>query len=146
MARKTKILLLAALILVFAGAPALAARGGDPVTGTIALHREAGATLAANNDGVTYGESITFDTTVGGKMAPKSTVYITVVCLQGDAVVYQYSANLDAAFPLADQPGQGLDWDGGDADCSATLIYKVRKGKSYDLTWLDTTDFLAHSA
>jgi hypothetical protein len=140
----TTFLLLTGLVLVLAAAPALGAKGGNKgseVTGSIALHSDT-ARLADAEAGPLYGTEVSFDTEVSGTMAPKSDVYVTVVCLQNDTVVYQYSGGVDAAYPLADQAGQGLEWDGGDADCSATLIYSVRKGKSFDLTWLDVEEFL----
>jgi hypothetical protein len=150
MARRTKtFIILTGLILVLATAPALAARGGNggngggAVTGAIALHTDGFTARAAL--GPTYGDTISFDTDVSGKTSPKSTIYVTVVCTQGDAVVYQYSGAPDATYPLADQAGQGLEWDGDDADCSATLIYKVPKGKAYELTWLDVAEFHAYS-
>ena len=140
--RMTTFLLLTGLVLVLAAAPAFGAKGGnkgDAVTGSIALHSDTARLAAAA--GPSYGSEVSFDTEVSGTMAPKSDVYVTIVCLQNDTVVYQYSGGIDAAYPLADQAGQGLEWDGGDADCSATLIYSVRKGKSFDLTWLDTEEF-----
>jgi hypothetical protein len=136
-------LLLTGLVLVLAAAPALGAKGGNKgneVTGSIALHSDA-ARLSDAAAGPSYGSEVSFDTEVSGTMAPKSDVYVTVVCVQNDTVVFQYSGGVDAAYPLADQAGQGLEWDGGDADCSATLIYSVRKGKSFDLTWLDVEEF-----
>ncbi len=145
--RMTTFLLLAGLVLVLAAAPAFAAKGGNDkvgVTGSITL--QSAARLAAGTSGPSYGDTISFDTNVDGKLSPKATVYITVVCTQGDTVVYQYSGAPNSAFPLADQAGQGLEWDGGEADCSATLIYRVPKGKSYDITWLDVERFHAYEA
>ena len=63
------------------------------------------------------------------------------VCTQGDQVVYQWSADPDFDFPLVDQAGQGLDWLGGDADCEASLVYRVKKGKNVEITYLDTEAF-----
>ena len=99
------------------------------------------ARLVTAEAGPRYGTEVAFDTAVSGTMAPKSGLYVTVVCLQRGTVVYQYSGDPDVSYPLADQAGQGLEWDGGDADCSATLIYSERKGKSFDLTWLDIEEF-----
>jgi len=141
--RMTTFLLLTGLVLVLAAAPALGAKGGNKggdVAGSIALHSDTARFVGAEV-GPAYGSEVSFDTAVSGTMAPKSDVYVTVVCVQNNAVVYQYSGGTDAAYPLADQAGQGLEWDGGDADCSATLIYSVRKGKSFDLTWLDIEEF-----
>jgi len=143
--RMTTFLLLTGLVLVLAATPAFGAKGGnkgDAVTGSIALHTDT-ARLAAAEAGPRYGTEVMFDTAVSGTMAPKSGVYVTVVCMQEKTVVYQYSGEPDEAYPLADQAGQGLEWDGGDAECSATLIYSVRKGKSFDLTWLDVEEFQA---
>lgn len=119
------------------GETSLQALAKPGVTGTIEL----AAATAERSAGPTYGSRVGFNVEISGSMAPKSQLYVTVVCLQNDVVVYQASADPDAEFALADQPGQGLEWDGGDAACSATLIYKVTKGKGYDLTFLDETGF-----
>ena len=152
MARRMKtFLLVIGLVLVLGVAPALAGKGGNgngggnnAITGSIALMADGAARAAAA--GPTYGDTVMFDTTVEGKMAPKSRVYITVVCFQGGDVVYQYSGAADASYPLTDQAGQGLEWDGGEADCEARFIYEVAKGKGYDRQWLDADDFHTYSA
>ncbi len=118
--------------------------GDSTVTGTITLGGDGSALAAAAVP--SYGGEVSFQTTVDGRLANKSKVYITLVCYQGDTVVYQYSGSQSQVFPLDDQAGQGLEWDGGDADCSARLIYRVQKGKSYSMTWLDEEQFHAYGA
>jgi hypothetical protein len=107
--------------------------GSSVPTGTIAL--------APTAQALRYGGFVSFVTTVQGKLAPKSRVYVTVVCLQGSTAVYQYSSAPDFAFPLVDQPSEGLEWNGGSASCTATLIYKVPQGRTYAIYWLDQTAF-----
>ncbi|MDH3707020.1 MAG: hypothetical protein OES57_13200 [Acidimicrobiia bacterium] len=149
-------LIVLTLVLAVAVSPASAAKGGNggtggggggsEVTGTIDLMPTAGAEAGAAPAGPHYGGTVEFDTTVNGDLAKKSSVYITVVCMQDDTVVYQYSGPEGTVFPLADQAGQGLDWDGGAAECSATLIYKVDKGRTTTINWLDIEEFAAQGA
>ena len=109
--------------------------GGSSVTGTIELGSTARLTADA---GPRYGESVRFDTTVEGRLASNSKVYVTVVCLQDGRAVYQWSADPGFTFPLQDQAG--LEWNGGGASCSATLIYRIDRREDI-ITWLDQTTF-----
>jgi hypothetical protein len=95
-----------------------------------------------------YGDSAQFSTTVSGRVPNKGYLYLSVVCWQGtervDPVVYQWSNhNLDFAFPLIDQNGQGLEWDGQAASCAVVLYYREDngpRGSSY-IEQLDRHDF-----
>ena len=138
--RQRKVLVAIVGVALVASIPAALAGKGGGVTGSIELMSSGGLALTATS-GPSYGQGVAFATTVEGKPAAKSSVYITVVCKQGTTVVYQASGSRDQTFVLADQAGQGLEWDGSDADCSATLIYKVKRGKSYDISWLDVDFF-----
>lgn len=111
--------------------------GKSSVTGSIELVSSESLRSTTPN----YGSQVSFDTQVNGKMSRNSRLYVRLICRQGDNVVYQASANPDADFQLTDQPGQGLEWDGTSASCIAELIYKVDKGKGYDLNFLDNTLF-----
>ena len=122
------------LVAVIAG-PALAGGKGSSVTGSIEL---ASTARLAAGAGPRYGDAVRFDTTVDGRLASNSKVYVTVVCSQGGNVVYQWSADPGFTFPLQDQAG--LEWDGGAASCSATLIYRIYK-KEDVITWLDQAVF-----
>ena len=71
--------------------------------------------------------------------------YVTVVCLQGDTVVYQASqwgADM-LVFTLEDLDGQGLEWyaGSGPASCTATLILNEKKGRKTTITQLDQVAF-----
>lgn len=111
-----------------------AAAGGSTVTGTI----EVAPSIASQ---MRYGDTVSFITTVEGRLASKSKVYVTVVCEQDGRLVYQWSAPRDFGFPLVDQEGAGLEWPRGAASCEATLVYKVPTGRSYTYSWLDQTTF-----
>jgi hypothetical protein len=111
-----------------------AAAGGSNVTGSIEVAPSTASQMS-------YGDTVYFATTVEGRLAPKSKVYVTVVCSQDGRLVYQYSGSRDYGFPLVDQAGAGLEWPGGSASCEATLIYKVPTGRSYTYYWLDQTMF-----
>jgi len=109
-------------------------------TGTIAL-----AGSAARVSTLRYGSSVAFDTTVKGRLAPKSTVYVTVVCKQGSTVVYQWSGAPSFTFPLEQQVGLkalGYVWDPAqDAECSGTLVYRDDGGRTPKIIFLDKVPF-----
>jgi hypothetical protein len=138
-----KLLVATATVATFAllVTPAFAAKGGGgSVRGTIELDTPTGF-AATSEESRSYGDSAHFLTTVEGKMGAKAYVYVTVVCLQGKTVVYQWSADPGFTFPLVDQDGQGLEWDGGDADCTGTLVYRDESGRTPTITFLDRTGF-----
>ena len=128
--------LIAAFVLVLLALPAAAAP--QPPTGTIELGSSE-ARLATSS--LSYGDDVGFTVTLDGKISKQARVYIAVVCLQCAEVVYQWSGDPGFTFPLIDQAGQGLDWDGGSADCTATLVHRVQKGKSAEITYLDYVNF-----
>jgi hypothetical protein len=128
--------------LLVATAPALAG-SSSTVTGSIALGSATAATVqSGGTSAVAYGGSAWFATSVSGKMASRSYVYVNVVCLQNGKVVYQAS-NLDvnAAFTLADQPGDALVWNGGAANCIGSLVYRIDYQKSSSISYLDKVNF-----
>lgn len=123
-----------------AAAPTHAATGGP--TGTIdMLTADASGLSTLRVAAPSYGSSVQFSTTVSGRLASQSTVYVTVVCTAAGVVVYQNSADPSAAFLLEDQIGDNLNWTGGAAECQSGLIYRAQKGKSYEYTLLDTVSF-----
>ena len=131
--------LLTGVALAVGVAPAFAAPSGGP-TGSIELEAASLRTADAST-GPQYNSTVGFATTVEGRISSQARTYVTVICWQGDNVVYQYSAAPDFDFPLVDQAGQGLEWDGGAASCDASLIYRVEKGRSAEITVLDAVLF-----
>jgi hypothetical protein len=77
---------------------------------------------------------------IEGRVAKNSRIYVTVVCRQPD-VVFQASNWTDYTFTMTDLAGQGLVWDGSAADCTASLIYRVDKGRQVVHTILDDVPF-----
>jgi hypothetical protein len=88
-----------------------------------------------------YGDNVAFDVAVEGRLARNSWIYVTVVCRQQDSVVYQSSNWTDFTFAMEDLPGQGLEWDGNPAECTANLVYRVEKGREAVLQYLDSTSY-----
>ena len=70
-----------------------------------------------------------------------SNTYITTVCFQGERMVYQRSAQQGVPFYLYDQMGSSLDWNGEDASCSATLMYREVGFDSVDVYIVDSVSF-----
>jgi hypothetical protein len=139
MLKRLSLALLAAASVAVVSTPAFA--GSSGVTGTISLGG-ANKTAATTSAWPAYGDTVGFATTVQGKASPKGNVYVTTVCLQGSTVVYQASGAAGSDFALSDQGGQGLDWNGGAANCIAVLVYRVDGGKGTStITYLAQTTF-----
>lgn len=102
-------------------------------------------TLADPEAQLSYGDSVSFVVNTTGKMPPKASVYITVVCTpenDSSKVVYQWSSrNLSFEFPLVDQSGDNLDWDGGPANCSGNLMYNTGGNRNYTISIMDSVEF-----
>jgi len=118
-----------------------AAKTASAVTGTIAVSSGAGLAPTAGTPSVAYGSSVGFNTSVSGSVGSKDSVYVTVVCVQGGSVVYQWSASPTFAFPLVDQAGDGLNWNGQPATCSGSLVWKHVTGNSFTVTYLAQAPF-----
>jgi hypothetical protein len=122
----------AGVLSFLAATPAFAAPPSGP-SGTITL-----------SNSPKFGQDAVIHATADGKISAKASIYVSVACSQGADLVYlssRTSSTGDYIFPLADQAGQGLNWEnGGDADCEAWLIYRVEKGKSSEITVLAKTE------
>ena len=93
---------------------------------------------------IVYGDSVSYEVNISGKLSKNSRVYITTVCGQDGLIVYQSSNWSDYTFIMEDQTGQGLEWDGSEANCSANLMYRVKKGKGYIIEILDQDSFIVN--
>ena len=97
-------------------------------------------TIATRGD-IRYGDTIDFKSSTSGVYSSKSNTYVTVVCFQGETMVYQRSAQQGVQFYLYDPIGSSLDWDGEDASCSATLMYRKVGYNSIDVYVVDSVSF-----
>ena len=88
-----------------------------------------------------YGSLVQFSTSASGDMAKDSMTYIVVTCFQDDELVYQLAAQPGVKFHLTDMLEPNYDWNGGAAECNASLIYRISKGETADLYMLDSTSF-----
>jgi hypothetical protein len=122
----------------------LIAAKSSGVTGTLTMLEDDSSTALKSLSGSispVYGDNVAFAVVTEGRLARNSWVYVTVVCRQQDSVVYQSSNWTDFTFAMEDLPGQGLEWDGNPADCTANLIYRVEKGQTAVIQYLDSTSF-----
>ena len=111
-----------------------AAPTSSAITGTL--------TLQTTAETITYGDTISFATTVEGRLHTNSTSYVTTVCYQNQNVVFVASPfTPNPELLLSDQSGDGLDWNGAAASCQARLMYRVQKGKGFEYTALATISF-----
>lgn len=123
--------------LVLTAAAGVSLAGAPSVSGTIDLQGGDQRTSP-----LTYGTDVAFAASVSGKVDAKASTYITVVCQQEGHVVYQWSSqDLAFNFPLVDQAGQGLDWDGTAAECQAALTYRIDRKNAAVIQTLDTVTF-----
>ena len=90
---------------------------------------------------VVFGDTIEYRTTASGIYSTKSNTYVTTVCFQGENMVYQMSAQQGVDFYMYDQMGSALEWDGGDASCSATLMYREVTGDTINVYVVDSISF-----
>jgi hypothetical protein len=116
-----------------AATPAFAAPPSEP-SGTITLTNSPPSEVA-------YSHFADFETVLGGDVSNKASVYVTVLCEQGDTSVYHSSENRGVTFKMEDQGTKELIWNGAEADCEAKLMYRVDKGKSSSFTLLDHVSF-----
>ncbi len=99
--------------------------------------------LALKNKGkLYYGDTISYKSSVSGVYFGDVNTYITTVCFQGDEMVFQKSVLQGVSVHLYDQIGSSLDWDGKNASCSATLMYReVGKDDKVDVYIVDSMSF-----
>jgi hypothetical protein len=116
--------------------------GSSSVTGTIEMVENAGT--------LKYGDTVSFKTTISGKVSPNSYFYTKLVCRQGTTVVYHRSAAIfdqngqpiAATYSLTDQGDPNLFWDGKAATCSVLFHDLNEKGtKNLELYTLDSIQF-----
>ncbi len=112
-----------------------------PPSGTISLEEPSGLSTLAFEPWPLYGDVVTFAINFDGTLSSKTRLFVTMFCKQDDVVVYQWSGDVDFAFPLINQDGPGLWWDGGDALCTASLMYREERGRKAELMILDNTSF-----
>lgn len=77
-----------------------------------------------NKGDLRYGDTISYRSNISGVYLGDVNTYITTVCFQGDEMVYQKSVLQGVRVHLYDQIGSSLNWDGKNASCSASLMYR----------------------
>jgi hypothetical protein len=96
----------------------------------------AAGTIAVNGPAV-FGQSVTFATSVSGKVPRGGWVAVQVGCVAGGRIVYATGGAPDAVFPLVSGT-TAYPWDGSPAACQADLRVIDRKGIA---TLLARTEF-----
>jgi hypothetical protein len=140
--RALALLALAVAALVLSPAIANAAPRASVVTGTIALadDQSVSAWSSRVSDGVTYGDAVSFNTTVSGRLDRGVTVHIRVTCNESGSLVYNMQGGVDWAFPLVTGTVSS-SWSGGAATCDAWLVAADYTSKRPTITVLATTTF-----
>ena len=88
-----------------------------------------------------YGNLVQFTSSATGDMAKDAHTYIVTTCFQDDKLVYQLAAQPGVKFHLSDMLEPNYNWDGQEAECNASLIYRVPKEGTADLYMLDSISF-----
>jgi hypothetical protein len=146
------VLSLAVLAVALVPAAGLAAKGGNPERGGGGGGNGGGGkpgggggggtidlVLLNSADGVAnYGEQVTFRVSTSATSYP----YVTLKCTQGGSLVYQASkgifpTSLGQNFTLGPTPS----WQGGEADCTATLEDWDSYSKNGSITPLASMSF-----
>ncbi len=90
---------------------------------------------------IVYGDTIEYRSTASGVGGRNSTTYITTVCFQDDELVFQRSVPQGASVYLYDQVGGVYEWDGHDASCTASLMYREVSGDRINVYVVESTSF-----
>lgn len=99
-------------------------------------------TLTLSGSGkVYYGDTISFKSNVSGLSLQSSNTYITTVCFQGETMVFQKSVQQGVEVHLYDQIDGEFDWDGKNASCSATLMYRTVLPETINIYVVDSESF-----
>lgn len=150
--RRPAVRLVAAFVVagaVTVGATAAqAAPRTSSVTGTIQLASTTSADtwVAASADVPAYGDVVSFETTLTGRVDPKATVYIDLTCTQGSVVVYSNQGAPSALFALTDMGRSSMTWNGGAATCSAWLMSALFSSNKATITKIAATSFAVEAA
>jgi hypothetical protein len=80
--------------------------------------------LSSRND-LRYSDLVSYKSNISGDLPLGANVYITTVCFQGETLVFQKSMQQGDSLYLQDESLSGFRWDGEDASCSATLMYRT---------------------
>ena len=133
--RKTFIALALVTVVAIVAGPATAGGngrgGGKPAGGgggTISL-----VLLNSTDGSAHWGQQVTFDVSTSATTKPS----VTLTCWQGSAEAYRSSAGFYPEYPWQWAQTftlQSAVWSGGDADCTATLYYVDRRGRTQTLS------------
>lgn len=101
---------------------------------------EGDISMVARGD-IRYGDTISYKSSVSSLSAQHTNTYITTVCFQGGAMVFQKSVQQGVSVYLYDQMESGLEWDGQPASCSAALMYRKVNLDTIDIYVVDSVSF-----
>jgi hypothetical protein len=90
---------------------------------------------------IQYGDSIAYKSSFEEAVGDGASAFITTVCFQDDEMVYQVSAEEDASVYLYDQREGRLEWDGKNASCTATLMYRTVSSDTVHVSLIDSLTF-----
>lgn len=122
-----RIALAAALVLALAVVPTSLAGKGQPGAGGTTSDGTIVLVLLESTDGFPhYGQRVTFDVSTTATTSP----YVNLRCSQNGTLVGQsweafFEGSLDDQIMVL---GGSLAWQGGEADCTATLNRRTKRG------------------
>lgn len=136
MLRRFALVALAGASLLAIAGPVDAARGGNGNGNKGGGNTEAGSTVFELNEAapIVHGQAITFTVSTTEADRPFSSVQ----CYQSGVMVYSSTrGHFQDYYDYFGEPVHylsSLGWPTGDADCTASLLYQARNGRTRSLT------------
>lgn len=130
--KKIRILISVAVVgSMLMAVPAVAAPALPDASIDVSMAESEGATTssALETESVSYGDTVEIQWWIDeSKLAKKHYITVMMRCQQGDDIVFTdfRGVNGPVEFLLADNWVNTDKWDGGDAECTATLRYYAR--------------------
>jgi len=90
---------------------------------------------------IRYGDTVKYNSFITDVGKRDAVSYITTVCFQDDKLVYQRVVPQGVAVELSNQIGGVNEWDGEDASCSATLVYRQMSMNRVDVYVVESVSF-----
>ncbi|KKS36772.1 MAG: hypothetical protein UU98_C0021G0009 [Parcubacteria group bacterium GW2011_GWD2_42_14] len=101
-----------------------------------------GGTLTLESSGtVQYGDTVSYKAVMDNPEKIAANIYISTVCFQGETMVFQKSVTQGVTVHLYDQMERDYEWNGKDASCIATLLYRTVGRDFHQVVLVDSEYF-----
>ena len=101
-----------------------------------------GGTLTLESSGtLQYGDTVSYKVVMDNPENVAAHIYISTVCFQGERMVFQKSVMQGVNLRLSDQMERDYEWNGKDASCIATLLYRIIGRDFHQVVLVDSEYF-----